>query len=324
MNNIETKKVNTLFLGMVLITLLAEAFVSILSVKGIKINIIMNLLLSQMIILVPGLIFYVCAGPFKIYRRLRSLSVLLLLVFTWLLMPLVTAANIFSQIFTKNEVARISDSVLELPLPVMIAIMGLLGPFCEEFVFRGIIYNCFVKRTGRFVMSGVISGLFFGLMHMNFNQFCYAFVLGVVFALINEVLESTWPSFICHAIVNTQNVLLLYVADKIVSAQSGLGIGETYSSITEGAMANGTGMKIAFLIMFVILLLISVITTALAGLLLYGISALEGREDKFKSIYTKGAVEKKEKLLSVTGYIAIVLCIFVMFFMEPIIKMISK
>lgn len=320
------KKANGLFFIVVLLSLLANIFVSWLKIKGISIHIVANLLVSQMIIIVPGLVFYVFITreniPFRMYKPIKPLSVLLLLVFTWLLMPLVTAANAFSQLFTKNELMDISGSILSLPFIPMVLIMGIVGPFCEEFVFRGLINNCFVYQTGRYVASGLVSGLFFGLMHMNFNQFCYAFILGLVFALIDEVLESTWPSFICHAIVNTQNVCMLYITDSIMQKMYGLNISETYSkSFTDAA--NGFG-KMAILVMFVGLLVVSIVTTLLACLLFYGISAIEGKEDRVKALFAKNTKEKKEKLVFWMGSTAILFCIFVMFLLDPILNFIKK
>lgn len=325
MNNRLAKKANGLFLIVVLLSILANIFVSLLDVKGISLNIVLNLLISQMIIVVPGLIFYLSiskdGSPFKMYKRISSLSVFLLLIFTWLIMPLVTAANVFSQIFTRNEVMSISGAVLDLPVIPMVLIMGIIGPFCEEFVFRGIINNCLLRQSGRFIASGVVSGLFFGLMHMNLNQFCYAFILGIIFAIINDALDSTWPSFICHAIVNTQNVLLLFIADRIMKKASGSSLFDAYNSMAGNNDVATHAGNIAFIIMFVGLMVIALITTSLAGLLFYGICAIEGKEERFKNIFGKKEKNEDTKVLYPMGIAAISFCIFVMFLLEPIINL---
>ena len=332
------RKANSLFLLIVLISVCANMFASIVRVKGIAIPIVPNLLISQMVIVVPGLIYYVCISkthmPFTMYKKIRPVSILLLVVFTWLIEPLISAINLFSQLFTSNEVLKISSEVLELPIVPMIFIMGILGPFCEEFVFRGLIYNSLKCGTGRYLASGIVSALFFGLMHMNFNQFCYAFVLGVVFAAINEMLDSTWPSFVCHAVVNTQNVLLLYTVSFMTEKLSGDGIGKF--DIASAANTVTSGNKIFLVVMFVGLFMVSVVTTSIAGLLLYGICSLEGKTDSFKLFFKfknnkkmhdeEDTAEKsqRKKVLYFTGSLAMSFCIFVIFFLEPIINIIKK
>lgn len=323
------KIANILFLISVSVSLLANVFVSLITIKGIEINLVVDLAVSQMIIIVPGLLTYIYLNKEgeheKMYKPIRPITVLLLFIFTWLLMPLVTAANAFSQLFTTNEVLSISEKVLELPIWLMILIIGILGPFSEEFVFRGLIYRNLRGKGSRYIAAATVSALFFGLMHMNLNQFCYAFVLGLVFALINEILDSTWPSFICHAIVNTQNVLMMYISDKILSASSGMGLSDYYSDST-GGVGESPLMKGVLLVMFLVLILVSIVTTALAGLLLYGICALEGKEDRFKMIFSKKESKDNKdnlKVLYPTGYIAIGICVFVMFMLEPLVKLLK-
>lgn len=323
------KSANVLFLTVVTLAMCANLFVSLISIKNISINIVVNLLGSQMIILVPGLIYYVFitkkCWPFRIYNKIRPVTVLLLIVFTWLILPLATAANVFSQIFTENEVMSISKSVLEMPLILMILIMGIVGPFSEEFVFRGLIYNSLKSRTERYIASGIVSALFFGLMHMNFNQFCYAFVLGVIFALINEILDSTWPSFICHAVVNTQNVLLLYIVEKVMSEISGKSVIDMYDKSMADSMANSLLENKIFMIMFfVVILMFAAFSAVLAAFLFYGIAKVEGKTDRIKMIFSKRADGEKKKLLYIAGYAAALVCIFVMFLLEPLIKFFAK
>ena len=157
---------------------------------------------------------------------------------------------------------------------------------------------------------------------MNFNQFCYAFVLGFVFSIINEILGSMWPSFICHAVVNTQNVLMMYISDKILAASSGVGLSEYYNN-SYGGDNSSPLMKGILIVIFVVLLIVSIVTTILAGLLLYGISVLEGKEDRFKMIFSKKENNDSTKILYPAGIFAITICGFVMFLLEPLIKLLK-
>lgn len=340
------KDANGLFLIVVLMTLLAEIAVSYMKVKGVELNIVINLLLSQIIILVPGLIFFVIKNKneviYRPYKKIKPVTVLLTFVLTWLLMPLVTCANLFSQLFTKNEVIGISDAVLELPMLPMILIIGVFGPFSEEFVFRGMIYTGLKGKSQRYIVSAVLSGLFFGLMHMNFNQFCYAFVLGIAFALINECLDSIFVSSISHAIVNTQNVLMLFAANAVLKAAGVAGISEVYENSM--SVTSSANVKAVYAVMIYVMLFISAVSTLLAYLLLRKMCQIEGKSDRFDMVFrpkkyrennieenneinqetnTEDVQPERTRVLYVYGIIAIFVCLFVMFGLEPLMKMIK-
>ena len=58
-------------------------------------------------------------------------------------------------------------------------------PFVEETVFRGILFPRLQRQYGT-GMAVPASALFFGLYHGTFSQGCYAFLMGIVFALAYE------------------------------------------------------------------------------------------------------------------------------------------
>lgn len=80
--------------------------------------------------------------------------------------------------------------------------------FCEEIFFRGIICNLWLKKgEGTAIM---ISSILFAICHLmniaggagiveTILQICFAFVYGIVFALIFIVCQSVWPCIILHA-----------------------------------------------------------------------------------------------------------------------------
>lgn len=319
------KMANLLFFIVICLFTILSIFVSLLAAKNIKMGTVPSLIISELVIFVPGLIFYVILNSKKqskrMFTKIPPLCSILFLVFTWLVTPLVTFANVLSQLFTTNAVMDASGEVLKVPFVVSLLIIGIYGPFCEEFVFRGVIYRNLAGKTGRYLVSGVVSAMFFGFMHMNLNQMGYAFILGVVFALINEIFESMWPSFICHAWVNSQNVAMLYLTDAIMSRLSGMGLSE-YS--TDSLMAGNMDMKVYIIVASIFLLIVSLFTTVLAGLLLYGMSILAGKKDRFMLVFSKKNSGVKERVLYPTGCIGIAVCIFVIFILDPLLNFLVK
>ena len=48
--------------------------------------------------------------------------------------------------------------------------------------------------------ESLLSALFFGIAHMNFQQFSYAFFLGIVFGCLLEATDSIFATITAHMI----------------------------------------------------------------------------------------------------------------------------
>ena len=120
-------------------------------------------------------------------RKYKVSTFFLSLVVLMVASPMATWLNVLSQLFAKNSTSgAIYDITRNVPAWLGIMIIGCLPGFVEETLYRGIMYSAFRQRS---ILTGVvISGLSFGLMHMNFNQILYAVYLGIVFALLTLVL----------------------------------------------------------------------------------------------------------------------------------------
>ena len=192
-----SKNANWLFLTVILVhigTVLLLLFAGDL----ISFGIITNCLVSEGILMVPTLLFLLFSGELNRpvrreaagFHRIKISTLLMIFLCTLLLMPLVTVLNALTMFFTDNAVASMQGDILSVPFPVMLFMIGILGPFCEEFVFRGVMYKNYCRCNGG-VGSGIpavaLSALTFGLMHMNFNQALYAFALGIFLALLVEM-----------------------------------------------------------------------------------------------------------------------------------------
>ncbi len=91
----------------------------------------------------------------------------------------------------------------------MLTVAVMPGIF-EEFSHRGMLLSGFNKMGS--VRAVVLSGLLFGLMHLNINQFFYAFVVGMLLATVALITRSIWPSVIIHFINNGLNTYLDFAA----------------------------------------------------------------------------------------------------------------
>lgn len=80
---------------------------------------------------------------------------------------------------------QVAGQQYSVSLPVGLAIFGLLTPFTEELLFRGVIYNR-IRKYFPVTLSMLLSGLLFGCFHGNIVQMMYATVMGVAMTLVYE------------------------------------------------------------------------------------------------------------------------------------------
>ncbi len=97
-------------------------------------------------------------------------------------------------------------SVLNFVLSVVF--VGLLPAICEETTHRGLVLNG-MKHNGA-VRSIILTGLLFGLLHLNIVQFGYAFLVGMLLCVVTMVSKSIIPAMIMHFCNNFLSVFISY------------------------------------------------------------------------------------------------------------------
>lgn len=301
------KKVNWLFLTTLLVEAAVMAFMYLCS--DISLGIIESLLLSQLIVLVPAVLFLLGTrtdpGRLIAHNRPKFTTTLLVVVFTFLCMPAIIAVNAFSMLFVDNEVAGLQSYMLSVPWWQILLMVGIIGPVSEEFVFRGVIYHGY-KTCQRFVGSMLLSALLFGLTHLNFNQMSYAVLVGIVSVLLLEGSGSIFYSMLFHICINTTNVVQMLVQ----KAQGTIMSQEESMAYIERTMQMP--YKQALAVSVSVYAVIAAGATALAGCLLYLIVKKENRVQHMQQLLHGNTGEKRTKLISVPLVISVVLCLLYM------------
>ncbi len=301
------KKVNWLFLTTLLVEAAVMAFMYLCS--DISLGIIESLLLSQLIVLVPAVLFLFGTrtdpGRLIAHNRPKFTTALLVVVFTFLCMPAIIAVNAFSMLFVDNEVAGLQSYMLSVPWWQILLMVGIIGPVSEEFVFRGVIYHGY-KTSQRFVGSMLLSALLFGLTHLNFNQMSYAVLVGIVSVLLLEGSGSIFYSMLFHICINTTNVVQMLVQ----KAQGTIMSQEESMAYIERTMQMP--YKQALAVSVSVYAVIAAGAAALAGCLLYLIVKKENRVQHMQQLLHGNTGEKMTKLISVPLVISVVLCLLYM------------
>lgn len=205
-----------LFISYILLSILAGV---VIGVMDINMPLWGSYLLSQAIVLLPALI-YVAIHKINIiacmpYRRLRISDGLLSLLFGYALVPTMLFVSNLTSLFSTNYVQDSVQELIAYPFVVQLLIIAVLPACVEEFVFRGLIYHSY--RKNGILGAAVLSGLVFGLMHLNINQLSYALLMGIVFALLVEVTGSMYSSMLAHFAANSYSIIMM----QLVSMTSG-------------------------------------------------------------------------------------------------------
>ena len=205
-----------LFISYILLSILAGA---VIGVMDINMPLWGSYLLSQAIVLLPALI-YMAIHKINIiacmpYRRLRISDGLLSLLFGYALVPTMLFVSNLTSLFSTNYVQDSVQELIAYPFVVQLLIIAVLPACVEEFVFRGLIYHSY--RKNGILGAAVLSGLVFGLMHLNINQLSYALLMGIVFALLVEVTGSMYSSMLAHFAANSYSIIMM----QLVSMTSG-------------------------------------------------------------------------------------------------------
>ncbi len=304
-----SKRVSWVFCGMVLLNLAAVYVLT--AVSGIyTLGITENLILSELMMILPAAAALLSAGGSKreilAVHRIRISSVLMVLLYTFLMMPLTTLLNAVSMLFVDNAVGVMSDQLLEMPFWLAFLLMAVWGPVCEEFCFRGVIFRG-LRENGSLRGAVLLSALMFGLIHMNFNQAPYAFALGTAMALVMEATGSLWAPVLMHVVFNGQSVIQMYAYEAMAP-------GLLQEELQRGYTAEDMMLVIS------VYLVIALVATALAACVLVWIAGNEGRRESLAAVWygnrqadtvRTGELTdsgKKQRLLSLPAVIAIVIC----------------
>ena len=268
------------FISYILLSILAG---TVIGVMDINMPLWGSYLLSQAIVLLPALI-YVAIHKINIiacmpYRKLRISDGLLSLLFGYALVPMMLFVNNLTSLFSTNYVQDSVQELIAYPFVVQLLIIAVLPACVEEFVFRGLIYHSY--RKNGILGAAVLSGLVFGLMHLNINQLSYALLMGIVFALLVEATGSMYSSMLAHFAANSYSIIMM----QLVSMTSGGSeLLEQSAQAAESSM-NSVPVIIAQLVM---LGLVAAGFLGIAYLLFKKIAVRNGRWEYLKEQLHKG------------------------------------
>lgn len=181
-------------------------------------NRILLLVISQIILIIPFIVYlFVTKQKYSTAIGLKKLSipnVLLLTVFSFCLRPLMTLVNAFSRQYAVDSTAGLMiDIATQNPFLLTLVCVAIIPAIFEESVYRGAFYQEYRKMNP--LGAIFFSALLFGLLHGNLNQFTYAFIMGIIMAVVIEATDSILSTMIIHFVLNGVSVVALYALPLI-------------------------------------------------------------------------------------------------------------
>ena len=264
-------------------------------VTGLPVSI--RLISSEIVYLIPVLLCLLIGrdsiGKLIPHRAPRISTLLMTILFVLLLEPLMTCLNVITMLFSTNYVLEIRSDLSIISVPLQLICIAVVPAVLEEFMFRGVFAGYY--REKGILTAALLSGLVFGLFHLNFNQFGYAFALGVAFALLLEGTGSIFYGMFAHFLINGFSVIITALSDKILPLTGEESIAAVAESMTTEMLVNT----------FCVYAVIAAVSTCLAGAVYIWIVKHSGRTAYLEKNW-KGSGEKK---VSPVFLIGVVLCL---------------
>lgn len=108
--------------------------------------------------------------------------------------------NLVSEYFSSYRMVSNALSAANTSIPQMVIIVIII-PIFEEIFFRGVIFS-WLRKNFNIVFAIIVQALVFGIMHGNILQGIYAFVIGIILALMNMYTDSLYGNIVTHCLFN--------------------------------------------------------------------------------------------------------------------------
>lgn len=267
-----------LLLNMVFYDLYAGPILALLP----KIPLVLSIASDFLVFIPPAVVYFLISNKGKGFlcdtfniKEMDVINILLIVVISIFIQPFLMSVSAVTSLFFPNAASEYLESMADLPAFSTLIITSLLPAFFEELFFRGIVFSNFRKLSP--VKACVLCGLLFGMAHLNFQQFSYAFLMGCVFCYFVYKTGSIFSSILSHFLINGSQTILSALSIKMTAAANPQAL----------EAAQNTQATIHDLIPFFYLTLLSLIPLAFA---FYFFNLHNSKNNGFESESNENAV----------------------------------
>ena len=253
-----------------------------------------SVLLAQALIIVPVILFLIITkqNPVKLLRlhKFHFGSGILVVLLALCLFPIIMVINALSMMFATNTMAGTMNEITGNGLPYALLILSALPACVEEITFRGVMMGTYDEGK-RPIRAIIFSSIAFAVMHMNFNQMCYAFFMGLVMGLVVELTGSLFASMLVHFTINGTSTAISWASAQM-QKQMGENADELAGSLNAAAQMTPKEMWDVVLM----LLPVAIIAAGICYLLIKAIASLNGRAEQLHFWTSKEYREDREDI----------------------------
>lgn len=169
------------------------------------------LLLSHIIIfLIPAIIYVIVTkasvkDTFKL-NKLYLKDIVLIVLLGFVCQPIMTFFSLVTSFFFDNEIGVFMTEIISTPYILLLMLVALLPAITEEVTIRGVILSGY-DNVNKY-KAALVTGLFFGMLHLDPQQFLYATVLGFILALVVRSTNSILAATIIHFLINGTSITI--------------------------------------------------------------------------------------------------------------------
>lgn len=186
-------------------------------------------------------------------KPLRPVNLITVLLITLVSQPLMNFLSALGALFSENLVADVLLTYQDMPLWQLWIIFAVCPAVFEEIVFRGIVFSGYRNIPEKAAI--VISGIVFGMMHLNLQQLLYAAALGMLFSYFVRRTGSLLSTILAHLLINGSQVTLAKVMIEQTAAQ-GMEYSAAYASAADATttlLTTGVLMLFSLPVLFILL-----------------------------------------------------------------------
>lgn len=171
------------------------------------------MLLTQLICFLPPLLLYFKVTKKDVRRVLRLhplgwKNILLILAFGLSIQPLMSLLSYAMALFFPNPVEQSVGGIQSSGFLLSLLSVAIVPALVEEVFSRGILLSGYVF-LGKW-KAAFATALLFGLLHLNPQQFPYAFVVGFLFCFLVERTDSLFASILPHMVINATTIFSIF------------------------------------------------------------------------------------------------------------------
>lgn len=172
----------------------------------------------QYILFLPLIIVFLIINresPKKVLKinKISFVDIVFSILIAFLAHPVAGFFSELTGLFFDNPVVETFNLIQSMPFPAMLFTMAITPAICEELITRGIFLHGYEKS--KLWVACFINGLVFSMLHMDFQQSLYTFLLGMVFAYMVKATNSIWSSVLCHFTFNAVSVYAQQIAKTL-------------------------------------------------------------------------------------------------------------